>query len=292
MSSATSASRAKKRGLPKRVQMRHDSHFVEELARRSEPSVGRMLAISSIEPDPEQPRTEIGDLDELVSSVAQRGVLEPILVRPAPDADSAARFRIIAGERRYRAALTAGLLEVPAIEMDVSEQEALEIALVENLQRKDLTPFEEADGYKALQDLHEFTHDRISDAVGKSRVTITEALSLLKMPTRVRETANALGIHSKSLLLEVMKADSEDEMIRLVERIAHQGLTRSGLRKELKKPSQTKASQRPKPYTFKFKSPENNYSLALSFRQSTVDQEDLIHALEEILEKLRTEAEE
>lgn len=289
MSSATATRAKKKRGLPKRVQMRHDHHFVEELARRSEPAIGRLIAISSVEPDPDQPRSEFGDLTDLVKSVEERGVLEPILVRPVADQTGGARFLIIAGERRYRAALQAGLLEVPAIEMQVDASEALEIALVENLQRKDLTPFEEADGFAALQESHGFTHEQISLAVGKSRVSVTETMALLKIPERVRDTANALGIKSKSLLLEVMKVPDQNEMIRLVERIAKQGLTRAALRNEIKKTPRTKHSQRPKPYVFKFKSPAKNYSLALSFRQSTVDHEDLIAALEEILTQLREE---
>lgn len=271
--------------------MRHDNHYVEELSRRSEVSVGRLLAISSVEPDPDQPRTEIGDLDDLVESIKERGVLEPILVRPNPDSDRSARYRIIAGERRYRASLEAGLVEIPVIELEVDAQEALEIALIENLQRKDLTPFEEADGYRALQETHEYTHEQISGAVGKSRVSITESLSLLTMPRRVRDTANALGISSKSMLLEVMKADSPEEMIRLLERIKEQGLTRAALRRELasKAPTKKQGSRRPKPYVFRFQPESKSYNLALTFRQSTVDREDLMAALQEILSKLREE---
>src|SRR5215203_5472955 len=134
-----------------RVKMRHDTHFVEELTARHETPVGKMVPLSTIEPDPNQPRSTMGDLDELVASIREKGVLEPILVRPRPDAEdetvppAGVLYRIISGERRFRAAQEAGLYEVPAIEMDVSEQEALEIALIENLQRKDLTPFEEAE---------------------------------------------------------------------------------------------------------------------------------------------------
>src|SRR4029078_2308515 len=95
--------------------------------------------------------------------------------------------------------------------MDVSEEEALEIALIENLQRKDLTPFEEAEGYRALAERHEYTHDEIADALGKSRTVITESLTLLQMPARVRETVQALGISSKSLLLEVLNGGGEAE---------------------------------------------------------------------------------
>src|SRR5688572_4432473 len=102
--------------------MRHDTHFVEELTARHETPVGKMVPLSAIEPDPNQPRSTMGDLDELVGSIRDKGVLEPILVRPRPEEDGDAPgvlYRIISGERRYRASQEAGLYEVPVIEMDV-----------------------------------------------------------------------------------------------------------------------------------------------------------------------------
>jgi ParB family chromosome partitioning protein len=267
--------------------MRHDNHFVEELTARHETPVGKMVPLSTIEPDPNQPRTTMGDLDDLVSSIRDKGVLEPILVRPNPLNDgSASPYRIISGERRYRAAQEAGLYEVPVIEMDVSEEEALEIALIENLQRKDLTPFEEAEGYRLLAETHQYTHEEIAESVGKSRTVITESFSLLQMPPRVRDTVLALGISSKSLLLEVLKAGSEAEMIELLEEVARRGLNRDDLRQRLRR---DRSSGRRKPYVFRFKSPDKSYSLAMSFRQSEVDRDDLIRALENILEGLRKE---
>jgi ParB family chromosome partitioning protein len=177
--------------------------------------------------------------------------------------------------------------------MDVSEREALEIALVENLQRKDLTPFEEAEGYQALAELHSYTHEEIAGSVGKSRVVVTESLSLMQMPSRVRAAVQALGISSKSVLLEVLRARDEDEMIRLVERVASLGLNRDDLRREVKKSVQGQAgrSGRRQPYTFKFRAPDKRYNLSMSFRKATVDAEDLIVALEEVLRQLREEQE-
>ena len=281
----------KRGGLPMRVKMRHDNHFVEELTARHETPVGRMIPLSAIEPDPGQPRSTMGDLDDLVQSIRDKGVLEPILVRPRPDVDeegpSGVLYRIISGERRYRAAQEAGLYEVPAIEMDVSPEEALEIALIENLQRKDLTPFEEAEGYRMLAEAHQYTHEEISEAVGKSRTVITESLSLLQMPPRVRDTVQALGITSKSLLLEVLKAGSEPEMIELLEEVARRGLNRDDLRQRLRRTEKGGKSSRRKPYVFRFKSPDRSFSLSLAFRQSEVDKHDLIQALEQILADLR-----
>jgi len=279
---------SKKRGLPMQVKMRHDTHFVEELAARSESPVGKMVPLSAIEPDPRQPRSTMGDLSELVASIRDKGILEPILVRPLPGERleaAGALYRIISGERRFRAAQEAGLYEAPVIEMDVSEEEALEIALIENLQRKDLTPFEEAEGYRALAERHSYTHEEISAAVGKSRTVVTESLSLLAMPARVRDTVQALGITSKSLLLEVLKGENEPEMIRLLEEVARQGLNRDDLRRRLRRDA-GKPGHR-KPYVFKFRSPDKTYSLSLTFRQREVEKDDLIWALEQIIHQLR-----
>src|SRR3954454_21635630 len=256
--------------------MRHDTHFVEELTARHETPVGKMIPLSAIEPDPDQPRSAMGDLDDLVQSIRDKGILEPILVRPLPGGDGdllaggGVLYRIISGERRYRAAQEAGFYEVPAIEMDVSEEEALEIALIENLQRKDLTPFEEAEGYRALAERHQYTHDEIADSVGKSRSVITESLTLLQIPARVRETVQALGISSKSLLLEVLKGGDETEMIRLLEEVTRQGLNRDDLRRRLRNRDKGRPGRR-KPYIFKFRSPDKTYSLSLAFRQSEVE---------------------
>jgi ParB family chromosome partitioning protein len=271
--------------------MRHDRHFVDELASHSAPAVGRLVPLASIQPDPNQPRSVVGDLSELVASIREKGVLEPILIRPNPSrAKGAAAFEIISGERRYRAALEAGLYEIPAIEMDVTDEEALEIALVENLQREDLSPFEEADGYRALAERHKYTHEKIAQAVGKSRSAITESLTLLKMPPKVRESVRALGVGNKSTLLELLKLDDEKAMLLLLERVSSLGLAREAVRKEVKQARRRAGGRgRAKPYTFSFSGPDKRYRLSLSFRQSSVEPEDLIRALEEALKRIRRE---
>ena len=278
-----------RRGLPLQMRMRHDTHFVEELAHRHGEPIGRLLPIAAIEADPHQPRSSMGNLDELVASIRDKGVLEPILVRPISGSGLTGEpsHRIISGERRYLAAEEAGLLEVPVIEMEVGEEEALEIALVENLQRKDLTPFEEAEGYQSLADRHGYSHERIADAVGKSRVVVTEALSLLRMPARARNAVQALGIQSRSTVLEILKAArDEDEMIQMLEQVAHSGLNRDDIRARGRS-RRGPRKQRRKPYVFKFRAPDKTYSLSMSFRKSTVDKDDLIEALEQILQDLR-----
>src|SRR5258708_20306835 len=116
--------------------MRHDAHYVEELTQSTTTHVGRMIPIDKLDPNPDQPRTEIGDLTELTSSIREKGVLEPLLVKPMP----AGRWMIIAGERRWRAATSACLQEVPCLEMSVHETGVVEISLISNFQPKQLTP--------------------------------------------------------------------------------------------------------------------------------------------------------
>jgi len=125
-----SKAEATKRGLPLRVKMRHDTHFVEELTSRHETPVGKMVPLSAVETDPNQPRKAMGELDDLVASIRDKGVLEPILVRPLDvqrlEDGPGEAFRIISGERRYRAAQEAGLYEIPVVVLDVSEDDALD----------------------------------------------------------------------------------------------------------------------------------------------------------------------
>lgn len=284
-----SSTDTKRRGLPSDIKMRHRSHFVDELTTRDGPTVGRVVPLEDLETDPEQPRSDLGNLEELVESVRRKGVLEPILVRPNPDYEpGGARYRIISGERRFRAAIAAELAEVPIILMEVDDDEALEIGLIENLQRKDLTPFEEAEGYKALGERFAYTHEEIAEAMGKSRTVITESLSLLNLPAEIRQLADSLGVHSKSLLLEVGKLDDPEEMRQAIEQAAEHRLNRDDLRRRTRKSRKSSAKQRQaKPYVFRFRAPDKSYKLSLSFNSETVEREDLIDALEQTLFELR-----
>src|SRR5258708_17587561 len=191
-----------KRGLPERATMRHDAHFVEELTRRSGRHIGSMIPLEFVEPNAEQPRTNLGNIEELASSIREKGVLEPILVR----AVGPNRYQIISGERRYRAATLAGLDEIPAIELDVDDKEQLEIALIENIQRKDLTPFEEAEGFYVLQQKFGYTHEKISHVIGKSRTTITETLTINEVPDRIPATSHEDGISDKPTPVQTARA--------------------------------------------------------------------------------------
>jgi len=267
-------------GLPQAIRMRHDTHFVDQLSRPSGEAVGRMIPIEDLHPNPRQPRQDLGDLSELKASVSEKGVLEPILVRPA-----AGRFEIIAGERRYRAALEVGLAEVPCIVRETTEAEMMELALVENLQRKDLSPFEEADGLKVLAEAHGHTHEMMAEKLGKSRTSITETLSLAAMPTDVRQACRRADIHSKSLLLQVVRQSEPAKMLALVQRLKTEGPSRTEARRIAK---EDKASRgRPRNFVFRFQPGEKSFSLAMQFRKAHVSREEIIQALEATLEGLK-----
>src|SRR6059036_3695055 len=162
--------------------MRHDEHYVEALAASAGTPIGRMIAIDHIDPNPNQPRQVMGDLSELIASISEKGIIEPLVVRQRGE-----RFQIVAGERRYQAAVQVGLRELPVVVRDVDETEMLELALIENLQRKDLTPFEEAEALQGLADRCGYTHEDLARRLGKSRTSVTESLALNGMPEEVRK---------------------------------------------------------------------------------------------------------
>jgi len=266
---------SKRRGLPETSRMRHDSHFVEQLVRADELPIGRKLAVHLLEANPDQPRTILGDLADLTRSIAEKGVLEPILVRPREDG----RFTIIAGERRFRAAMDAGLTEVPCIEMDVSDRELLEIALVENLQRKDLTPFEEADGFLALQQKYSYTHEQIAKAVGKSRVTITETMALGKLSDRVRDECRRADMPSKSFLLELTRLPGEPEMLAALQAYNAGKLTSRDTLRTSKKDSASEPL--PRAYSFDYRPENAPFKISVAFH-GTADREQIVEAIRDL----------
>jgi ParB family chromosome partitioning protein len=207
--------------------MRHDSHYVDELATASR-SVGRTISISLIEPNPEQPRSEFGDLSELAASIKEKGVLEPLLVKPNKGQGT---WMIIAGERRWRASQLAGLTEVPCIEMNLDEQGIAEIALIENLQRKDLTIWEEADGLKALAEKFAYTQEEIAKKISKSRTTVNELMTVAGLPDGVRIICRENKINAKAALLEIARQFDEAAMFEYLEQITSGKTTRPTGRK-------------------------------------------------------------
>lgn len=270
-----------RRGLPETVRMRHDEHYVEALTASAGAPVGRMVAIDQIDPNPTQPRQMMGDLSELIASIEEKGILEPLLVRQRGE-----RFQIIAGERRYQAAVQAGLRELPVVLREADDREVTELALVENLQRKDLTPFEEADALQSLAQTCGYTHEELAHRLSKSRTAITESLSLAKMPEEVRNVCRLADISSKSLLLEVVRQSDPQKMLALVEKIASRGATREEVRRETAKPK-LRAVGRPRPFTFNYKAPTKAFTFQLRFRKGSVEKQEIIETLEQVLEDLR-----
>jgi len=260
--------------------MRHDSHFVEEITSNRSESIGRLIDIDRIEPNPHQPRKHFGDLSEMVASIKEKGVLEPILVR----AIDGGRFEIIAGERRYQASKLAGLRHVPSIEVDVDNRGMLEISLIENLQRKDLTPFEEAAAIQRLCDQFRYTHEEIARKLGKSRTVITEALSLNRMPESVQERCRQADIESKSMLLQIVRQDSEDAMHKLVDKITGEGITREEARRFNR--DEGGEGRRPKRFVFRYAPEDDAFHFSLSFAKPEVEKSELVVALQSVLERL------
>src|SRR5437764_7995081 len=149
----------------------------------------------------------MGDLSELIASIAAKGILEPLLVRQRGE-----RFQIVAGERRYQAAVQVGLRDLPVVIRDVDETEMLELALIENLQRKDLTAFEESEALHGLAERCGYTHEDLARRLGKSRTSITESLALTAIPEDIRNLCRLADISSKSLLLQVVRQNSPEKM--------------------------------------------------------------------------------
>ena len=268
-----------KRGLPETLRMRHDEHYVEALAASAGDPVGRLVPIDLLDPNPHQPRQVMGDLSELMASVAEKGIIEPLVVRTR-----AGRYQIIAGERRYHAAVQVGLREVPVVIRDANDTDVMELALVENLQRKDLTAFEEADALHQLAHQCGYTHEDMARKLGKSRTAVTESLSLNNMPEEVRNLCRLADISAKSTLLQIVRQSDPKKMMALVERLAGQGgATRQAARTETAKPK----PGRPKFFVFAFKPPTKTFDLRLSFKKPNVEKTEIIDALENIIRELR-----
>jgi len=272
-----------RRGLPEAARMRHDAHYVDALTASSGTPVGRMVPIDQLDPNPDQPRQVMGDLSELMASIAQKGIIEPLIVRSRGE-----RLQIIAGERRYQAAVQVGVTEVPVIIRDVDDSELIEIALIENIQRKDLTPFEEAEALKSLSEGFSYTHEDLAKRLGKSRSSITELLSLNGIPEKVKGLCRLAEISSKSMLLQVARQPDEDAMVALVEHVTRAGgMTREEARK-VAAPVKSSRTTRPKPFVFTYAAPSKSFRFQLNFKRSSVEKDELIAALEEVLTELRS----
>lgn len=273
--------KSKKTGLPGSVNMRHDGHFVDLIATRVDGPRIRMVPIEKIDPNPQQARSELGDLKELMASIEQKGILEPIIVRPRHG-----RYEIIAGERRYVASKRLGLTEIPCIEKHVEDNEAMEIALIENLQRKNLDAFEEADGLHALAEMYGYSHQDISKKIGKARSTITEVINLSKIPKDIRKLCHENNITSRTTLLEIAKLKDKEHMTELIHIIQERDLKREDTR-DLSKRMMGKL-KRPRMFVYNYKPAGSEYRMRLEFKNQDISKDDIIMILEEIIKNLKS----
>jgi ParB family chromosome partitioning protein len=208
----------------------------------------RELGIDLIEPNPFQPRTRFDDgaMEELAASIRATGVLQPVLVRRS----SAGGYQLVAGERRLRAAQLAGLTNIPAIVRDVDDHEMLELAIVENVQREDLNPIDEAKGYQVLASRVGLTHDDIAQRVGKHRTVVTNSLRLLALPPEVQDMVSRgtltsgharalLGLESNGDQLATARyVQSKGLSVRRTEALINRKLRRRGARTRGARPAE------------------------------------------------------
>ncbi len=268
----------KKRGLPESIKMRHDFHFVEEITADNTPQVVRKIKIEKLIEGEFQPREDLGELQELVLSIKEQGIIEPVIVRAKGE-----KYEIIAGERRVKAAKLAGLKEVPCIEVEVADDRALELSIVENIQRKDLNPFEEAFALKKLNVIFGYTQEEIAKKIGKSRSSVAETIKIASLPKKIIEIAKKLKIESKSFLLELSKLETEEEMLKALKDYEEGKITRDDVRKKRKGEDEKKT----KPLTLQFVSPEKDFKIKISVKKENISKDEIIKILEELIKSIK-----
>lgn len=198
----------------------------------------RTLPIERLHPNPGQPRKDFRreELEGLAASIRAHGIIQPIVATPDPGRTG--EYVIVAGERRWRAAQIAGVHDVPVVLKDTPERDRLELAVVENLQRADLNPIEEAHAFKQLLDLRDYTQEQLAERLGKDRTTITNALRLLRLPDRVQDMVRSGKLqmgHARALL----GLEHEDAMIELAGRIVREKLSVRATEREVRERSRT-----------------------------------------------------
>lgn len=230
---------AKKGGLGKGF----NSLFLENSFDEEQTGPIDKIKLIDIVTNSQQPRKYFDEksLESLAESIKQHGVLQPILVRPLSDGT----YQIVAGERRWRASRIAGLTEIPAVVREMSLQEAMAIALIENLQREDLDPIEESEGIKLLIDKFNLTQEQVSEKIGKSRSAVTNSLRLLKLPENVKDLLKK-GIISSGHAKAVLSLDDEEKIFSAVELIVKENLSVRQTEELVKKLNQNKISTKKK----------------------------------------------
>lgn len=237
---------AKRSGLGKGFSEIFVDNSVEDISGGASPV---KVKLTDIEPNRDQPRKQFDEeaLAELSDSILKHGVLQPLLVRPMPDGG----YQLVAGERRWRASRMAGLTEVPVVIRSLTDSQVAELALVENLQRENLNPIEEASGYKELSEKFGYTQEEISEIVGKSRSAVANALRLLALPKEVVEYVSA-GELSTGHAKAILAVEGDDSKITLARLVIQNGLsvreTEKLSRAALKEPPKGKKTKKRNPY--------------------------------------------
>jgi len=265
----------KKIGLPEFIKMKHDHHLVDEISLRTKTPIIRNIPIEKINTNQMQPRRDMGNIAELTDSIRENGIIEPVIVRPKDG-----NFEIIAGERRFRAAKEAGLHEIPCIEHDIPDNEALEMSIIENIQRKDLNVFEQAQSIRLFAEIYGYTHDEIAKKIGKSRVTVTELIRITDLPDEIKQKCQGLGIDSKTFLLELTKVEELDKMEAILRQYGQKPFSREKIKLQRKKETQ-------KNFNFHFVSDDKKVKINFHFKQERVARENVIAILEKLIQDIK-----
>jgi ParB family chromosome partitioning protein len=279
--------KAKRVGLPDFVKSKFDNHFVDEISARTRTPVIRNIPIDRLVTHSMQPRKDFGDLEEMAQSITEKGILEPILIRPKNG-----KFEIVAGERRYRAAQLAGLTEIPCIEHDIADNEALELSIIENIQRKDLDIYEQAFSLKSLSEIYGYTHQEIAKKIGKSRVTVTELIRVTDLPEEILKTCMELNINSKTFLLELVKLESIEEMAEMLKNYSEKPFSRDKIKEKRKRKEEiddNDEEKNPVDKTLKFNIISEDKAVKIKFdiKSRPTDKNTIIKLLENLIEDIK-----
>ncbi|MFH1772570.1 MAG: ParB/RepB/Spo0J family partition protein [Candidatus Omnitrophota bacterium] len=200
------------------------------------------IKIDNLKPSPYQPRKtiDVSELNDLKKSIKEKGLIQPIVVRKTKEGF----YEIVAGERRYQAAKSLGINELPSMVKDLSDKETLIISVVENLQRKDLNPLEEANAFKRLMDDFEFSLDEVANVIGKDKTTISNTIRLLKLPTKIQEALEK-GIINRSQARTILTAESQNDQFIIFQQIIKEGLSVREIEKRVNPKPKRKSKKDP-----------------------------------------------
>ncbi len=261
----------KKVGLPEFIKMKHDYHLVDEISLRTKTPVTRNIPIEKLIANQLQPRKDMGDLSELAESIREKGIIEPVIVRPKDG-----HYEIIAGERRFRAAQEAGMSEIPCIEHDIPDNEALELSIVENIQRKDLNVFEQAQSIMSLADIYGYNHEEIAKKIGKSRVTVSELIRITDLPGAIKQRCLEMAINAKTFLLELTKLEDPEKMNAVLDQYSQKSFSRDTIKQQRNKTTA-------KIFKFNFVSEDKNIKINFNCQREKVDKKNIIQVLEKLI---------